>query len=90
VFVINRNEVWVETTLMKRQAEDTVEENEMEKRVYRFLQDARERIVGFVNRNIVWDRMIREDYKDTKVIQKFKEEVIEQVKAQFKKIMGKK
>lgn len=75
---------------MKRQAEDTVEENEMEKRVYRFLQDARERIVGFVNRNIVWDRMIREDYKDTKVIQKFKEEVIEQVKAQFKKIMGKK
>jgi anaerobic ribonucleoside-triphosphate reductase len=90
VFVINRNEVWVETTLMKRQAEDTVEENEMEKRVYRFLQDARERIVGFVNRNIVWDRMIREDYKDTKVIQKFKEEVIEKVKAQFKKIMGKK
>lgn len=88
--MINRNEVWVETTLMKRQAEDTVEENEMEKRVYRFLQDARERIVGFVNRNIVWDRMIREDYKDTKVIQKFKEEVIEQVKAQFKKIMGKK
>lgn len=75
---------------MKRQAEDTVEENEMEKRAYRFLQDARERIVGFVNRNIVWDRMIREDYKDTKVIQKFKEEVIEQVKAQFKKIMGKK
>jgi anaerobic ribonucleoside-triphosphate reductase len=90
VFVVNRNEVWVETTLMKRQAEDTVEENEMEKRAYRFLQDARERIVGFVNRNIVWDRMIREDYKDTKVIQKFKEEVIEQVKAQFKKIMGKK
>jgi hypothetical protein len=59
----------------------------MEKRALHYLQHLRERLKNFITTNITWERMLQPNYRDTKIIQQFKSEIIDNLEKEYIQFM---